>query len=108
MYLAQGQWPNLQQLHLFDNQLTVEAVAYLVKGEWPLLWDLGVLWKCVPETTFEVLGVANACKQFESTQRDHRHAFKQRLLFRSSLLVWPRLKVLTVKESSCETQWCLV
>ena len=97
MYLAQGQWPNLQQLHLFDNQLNVEAIAYLVKGEGPLLWDLGVPWKCVPEAAFEVLGVANACKQFEYTQLDHRQAFKQCLLFRSSFVVWPRLKVLTLK-----------
>ncbi len=103
MHLSRGCWPNLQQLHLFANQLNVEAVAYLVKGDWPLLRELGVSWTCVPEAAFEALGVANACKQFESTQPNHRHAFKQCLLLRSSLLVWPKLKVLTVKESLCET-----
>ena len=66
MYLAQGCWPNLKCLHLSSNKLNVEAVAYLVKGEW-LLEELSRSWTCVPEAAFEVLGVADACKQFEST-----------------------------------------
>ncbi len=100
MHLAQGCWPKLEQLHLFGNQLNEEAVAYLVKGEWPLLQELGLSWTCVSEAAFEVLGVVDACKQFESTQSvtqpNYRHAFKQCLLLRSSLLVWPKLKALTV------------
>jgi hypothetical protein len=98
MYLAQGCWPNLKGLHLFDYQLNVEAVAYLVKGDWPLLQELGLSWTCVPGAACDVLGVADACKQFESTQPNYRQAFKQCLLLRSSLLVWPQLKALTVNE----------
>ena len=100
MHLAQGCWPKLEQLRLFGNQLSAEAVAYLVKGEWPLLQELVLSWTCVSEDAFEVLGVVDACKQLESTQSvpqpNYRHAFKQRLLLRSSLLVWPKLKALTV------------
>jgi len=88
----------MKGLHLFDNQLNVEAVAYLVKGEWPLLEELNLSRTCVPEAAFEVLGVIDACKQFESTQPNYRQAFKQCLLLRSSLLVWPQLKALTVNE----------
>jgi len=98
MHLAQGCWPKLMHLDLSDNQLNVEAVAYLVRGEWPLLQELSLLWTCVPEAALAVLGVADACKQFESTQPNYRQAFKQCLLLRSSLLVWPQLKALTVNE----------
>ncbi len=92
----------MQRLDLFDNQLSVEAVAYLVKGEWPLLQALGVSRTYVSEAAFEVLGAVDACNQFESTQNvtqpNYRHGYKQRLLLRSSLLVWPKLKALTVIE----------
>ena len=96
MYLARGCWPNMKGLHLFDNQLNVEAVAYLVKGEWPLLEELNLSWTCVPEAAFEVLGVADACKQFESTQPSNAQCFEPIHLLRSSFLVWPELKALTV------------
>jgi len=33
IHLAQGRWPNLKQLHLFEKQLSEEAAALLVKGE---------------------------------------------------------------------------
>ncbi len=96
MHLARGCWPNLQQLHLFDNQLNAEAIAYLINGDWPLLRELGLLRTCVPEAVFEVLGVVNACKQFESTQPKYTYGIKQCLLLRSSFLVWPKLKELTI------------
>ncbi len=86
VYLAQGCWPNLKRLHLLDNQLNVEAVAYLVKVEWPLLKELHLSWTCVPEAAFEVLGVADACKQFESTTQLSNEAIH---LLRSSSLLWP-------------------
>ncbi len=47
MHLAQGCWPSLLHLYLFENQLDVEAVAHLVNGEWPLLQDLSLTWRCV-------------------------------------------------------------
>ncbi len=97
MYLAQGCWPNLKCLHLSSNMLNVEAVAYLVKGEWPLLEDLSLSWTCVPEAAFEALGVVDACKQFESTtQPSNEPHFQAVPLMRSSFLVWPELKALTV------------
>ena len=97
MYLAQGCWPNLKCLHLMGNQLNVEAVAYLVKGEWPLLEELNLSWTCVPEAAFEVLGVVDARKQFESpTQPSNEPYFEAIPLLRSSFLVWPELKALTV------------
>ncbi len=96
MYLAQGQWPKLKQLHLFDNQLNIEAVAYLVKGAWPLLQELGLSWTCVSEDAFDVLGVVDACKQLESTQPSNNRSYESILFLRSSFLVWPRLKALTI------------
>ncbi len=99
MHLAQGCWPKLMHLDLSDNQLNVEAVAYLVRGEWPLLQELSLLWTCVPEAAFAVLGVADACKQFENmTSRNKLHYMPVSLL-RTSFLVWPRLKALTVRNA---------
>lgn len=87
---------NLQQLYLFDNMLNAEAIAYLVNGGWPLLRELGLSWTCVPEAGFKVLCVVNARKQFESTQPNYTHGIEQRVLLRSSFLVWPKLKELTI------------
>ncbi len=99
MYLAQGQWPKLETLRLFDNQLSVEAVAYLVKGQWPLLQKLGLTWTCVSEAAFAVLGVADACKQFENmTSCDKLHSLPASLL-RSSFCVWPKLNAVTVQHA---------
>ncbi len=95
-HLARGCWPNLQQLYLFDNMLNAEAIAYLVNGGWPLLRELGLSWTCVPEAGFKVLCVVNARKQFESTQPNYTHGIEQRVLLRSSFLVWPKLKELTI------------
>ncbi len=101
MHLAQGCWPNLTHLDLFDNQLSVEAVAYLIKGKCPLLQELSLSWTCVPEAAFAVLGVADACKQFENKMSCNRlHYMPVSLLLRSSFLVWPRLKALTVRNAS--------
>ena len=74
MYLAQGCWPNLKSLHLLENliQLNVEAVAYLVKGEWPLLEELNVSWTSVPKAALEVLGVVDTRKQFQSRKRKEK------------------------------------
>ena len=97
MYLAQGQWPKLETLRLFDNQLNVEAVAYVVEGEWPQ--KLGLSWTCVPEAAFAVLGVADACKQFENmTSCDKLHSLPASLL-RSSFCVWPKLNAVTVQHA---------
>ena len=76
--------------------LNAEAIAYLVNGGWPLLRELGLSWTCVPEAGFKVLGVVNARKQFESTQPNYTHGIEQRVLLRSSFLVWPKLKELTI------------
>lgn len=97
MYLAQGRWPNLKQLHLFDNQLGAEAVAYLVKGAWPLLQELGLSWNCVPEAAFTVLDVNDTCKQLQSTQPSNKSFCESIPLLRSGFLVWPRLKALTIE-----------
>ena len=100
MHLAQGCWPNLTYLNLYDNQLNVEAVAYLIKGKWPLLQMLSLTWTCVPEAAFAVLGVADACKQFENQVSCNRLRYMPVSLLRSSFLVWPRLKALTVREAA--------
>ncbi len=100
MHLAQGCWPNLTHLNLFDNQLNVEAVAYLIIGKWPLLQELSLSWTCVPEAAFAVLGVADACKQFENKVSCNRLRYTPVSLLRSSFLVWPRLKALTVREAA--------
>ena len=100
MHLAQGCWPNLTHLDLFDNQLNLEAVAYLIKGEWPLLQELSLLWTCVPEAAFAELGVADACKQFENKMSINRLPYMPISLLRSSSLVWPRLKALTVRDAA--------
>ena len=99
MYLAQGQWPKLEHLRLCDNQLNVEAVAHLVKGQWPLLQKLGLSWTYVPEAAFAVLGVVDACKQFEKHGSDKLH-FLPVCLERSGFFVWPRLHILTVQTAS--------
>ena len=99
MHLAQGCWPKLHQLHLFDNQLDVEAVAHLVKGEWPQLQELSLTWTCVSEDAFEVLDVDDACKQFEDNTSHHRLWSMPCSLLRSSFLVWPELKALTVRDA---------
>ena len=100
MHLAQGCWPNLTYLNLYDNQLNVEAVAYLIKGKWPLLQMLSLTWTCVPEAAFAVLGVADACEQFENKVSCNRLRYMPVSLLRSSFLVWPRLKALTVREAA--------
>ncbi len=98
MHLAQGCWPNLMHLDLSDNQLNEEAVAHLVKGEWPLLQRLSLTWTCVPEAAFVVLGVVDACKQFENSfEYSSRLLYTPVTLLRTSLLVWPRLTALTVR-----------
>lgn len=99
MHLAQGCWPKLHQLHLFDNQLDVEAVAHLVKGEWPQLQELSLTWTCVSEDAFEVLDVDDACKQFEDNTSNNRLWSMPCSLLRSSFLVWPELKALTVRDA---------
>ncbi len=102
MYLAQGCWPKLRCLHLVGNQLHVEVAAYLVKGKWPLLKELNLSWTCAPKAAFEVLGVADARKQFESTiQLSNKPRFEAIPLLRSSFLVWPELKALTVCDVIC-------
>lgn len=102
MHLAQGCWPNLTHLDLFDNQLNVEAVAHLIKGKWPLLHKLSLSWTCVSEAAFEVLGVADARKQFENKMSCKRLPCRNMpvALLRSSFLVWPRLKTLTVQNAA--------
>ncbi len=99
MHLAQGCWPNLTHMDIFDNQLNVEAVAYLIKGKWPLLQELGLSWTCVPEAAFAVLGVVDACKQFENKTSCNRLHYMPVSLLRSGFLVWPRLKALTVRDA---------
>jgi len=99
LHLARGRWPQLEQLKLFDNQLSVEAVTYLVKGDWPLLQELGLSWTCVPEAVFAVLGVDDACKQFEDKRSRNRLHYTPVSLLRSSVLVWPKLKALTVRDA---------
>ena len=105
MHLAQGCWPNLMSLHLLGNQLNVEAVTHLIKGEWPLLQMLGLTWPCVPEAAFAILGVSEAafamlgvahvCKQL--TDKESRNTRVS--LPRSSFLIWPKLKTLTVQDA---------
>ena len=91
----------MTHLDLFDNQLNAEAVAYLIKGKWPLLQKLSLSWTCLPEAAFAVLGVADACKQFENKMSCNRlHYMPVSLLLRSSFLVWPRLKTLTVQDTA--------
>ncbi len=100
MHLAQGCWPNLTHLDLFDNQLNVEAVAYLIKGRWPLLHKLSLSWTCVPIAAFEVLGITDARKRFENKMSCNRLRNMPVALLRSSFLVWPRLKTLTVQNAA--------
>ena len=99
IHLAQGCWPKLELLHLFDNQLNVEAIAYLVKGEWPMLQELGVSWTCVPEAAFAVLGVDDACKQFENKTSRSRLHYTPVSLLRSSFLFWPKLEASNVRDA---------
>lgn len=54
----------------------------------------------MPEAAFAVLGVADACKQFENKVSCNRLRYMPVSLLRSSFLVWPRLKALTVREAA--------
>ena len=101
MHLAQGCWPNLMHFDLCDNKLNVEAVTYLAKGEWPLLQKLSLTWECVPEAAFAILGVVDACKQFENKTSRNGLYFTSCSLLRSTFRVWPRLNALTVQNAVC-------